>query len=78
MKLCPLQCDVMILSICIMSTQIQYEFIHDALLEALFCQDTTLGTADVERTWAEIRRDDTWVVYQHRVSANSEMKRLDV
>ncbi|XP_072050187.1 receptor-type tyrosine-protein phosphatase kappa-like [Amphiura filiformis] len=46
-------------------TEPQYEFIHDAILEALFCNDTTIANADMERTWAHVNRDRAWLSDQH-------------
>ncbi|XP_072044699.1 receptor-type tyrosine-protein phosphatase kappa-like [Amphiura filiformis] len=35
-------------------TEPQYVFVHDALLEALFCGKTTISTSDVEHAWKSV------------------------
>ncbi|XP_072050039.1 receptor-type tyrosine-protein phosphatase U-like [Amphiura filiformis] len=38
-------------------TAVQYEFLHDALLEALFCGKTTMRTDEVMQTWKTLKSD---------------------
>ncbi|XP_072050190.1 uncharacterized protein [Amphiura filiformis] len=58
-------CEMRSRRVHMIQTEPQYEFVHDALLEALFCTGTTIENADMERTWARVNRDETWLSNQH-------------
>ena len=46
--------------------KVQYEFLHDAIVEGLFCGQTTIRTDEVMRTWNELKSDKR-IAGQHSV-----------
>ena len=52
-------------------SQTQYTFVHDVLLEALFCGKTTIPTSEIANAWkaveAAINGEDNHIVGQLKV-----------